>query len=262
MTFFILIGIFSGLLAGLLGIGGGIIVIPCLVAIFSYQQLFPSYVIMHIAIGTSLAGVIVTAAAASISHYKRQGIRWDFVKTLLPGLISGAIVGAYIAQFLSSDFLRKFFGIFLIFIALRLFFIKQDEQTRAWQSHKILLIAAFIMGALSSILGIGGGVLLVPVLIHYGINTRQLAGTSATCGCAIATTATICFVLSDFFATRHFSGATGYVYWPAFFGIALGSMVSAPLGARLAHALPTSLLKRLFAVLLLLIAIHMLFFGK
>lgn len=257
---YLLIGAAAGVLSGLLGIGGGVIVIPALIKVFLAQHIIPADYIMHMAIGTSLAIVIVTASSALYSHAMRRAVRWDFVKAMVPGLILGAIGGAIIADSLSSFYLRILFSVFLFFIGLRLLFAKQSKSSeQKHHSRWVLFFFSILISGLSSILGLGGGILLIPFLIYYRVDFRFIAGTSVACGLIIGVVATASFLTSGLFSAVSIPSSTGYIYWPAFLGVAVASMLTAPLGVALGHRMPTMLLRRLFGVFLLVMACDMLF---
>jgi uncharacterized membrane protein YfcA len=257
-SIYLIIGAIAGLLAGLLGISGGAIVVPALAAAFLHFGVFPANDIMHVAINTSLAAMIVTLLSALRAHTSRAAVRWDIVRLLVPGLIIGAIVGAVIAHNLSSQYLQVFFGVFLIVISLRMLLDKSQESATALPSHRVMQSMAGVIGILASVLGVGGGGMLIPFLLRCGISLREAMGTSVACGLGVSVVATISFMLLGV-SSVDLSQSTGYVYWPAFLGITLTSILFAPLGTTLAHKLPTTLLKRIFAAFLLLVAAEMLF---
>jgi uncharacterized membrane protein YfcA len=252
----ILVGAFSGALAGLLGLGGGIIVVPALAAVFAKYHLIPPQHIMQMAIGTSLSTIIITFSASLIAHIKHQAVRWDMVRIVLPGLVLGVIAGALLAHDLPSNFLRIFFCLFLFVIAVRLFLSKNQPEPLPLPARWIMWGTPCIIGILSSVLGIGGGVLLIPFLLRCQLNMRQATGTSVAAGMGIALTATASFMLLGR-AAVDLPWSTGYIYWPAFLGVALASMLFAPLGTMLAYRLPAVFLKYFLAVFLLFVAIFM-----
>ncbi|MDR3491032.1 MAG: sulfite exporter TauE/SafE family protein [Gammaproteobacteria bacterium] len=255
---YILIGALSGTLAGMLGIGGGIIVVPALAAVFLSFNLMPASYVMHMAIGTSLAVIIITLTSALRAHSLRGNVRTDFVKVLLPGLLLGAVLGALIAHQLPSYYLRIFFALFLIFLSGRLLIAKHKEETRDVPGRYVIASVATGLGAITSILGAGGGLLMVPFMLRCKLSMHQAAGTSVACGVGTALVATLSYV----FLNMQDSGiaySTGYIYWPAFFGVAVASMLFAPIGTALGHRLPTAVLRRVLGIFLLLVALDMLF---
>jgi uncharacterized protein len=254
---YFIIGAFSGLLAGLLGLGGGIIVVPALAAAFVYFNVVPEERVMQMAIGTSLATIVITFLASLRAHLKRNSVRWDLVKKFLPGLLLGVVAGAVAAQYLPSTGLKIFFSLFLIFISLQLF---RGELTETVPLKPTLLktwISTFIIGGLAGVLGMGGGVLLIPFMLRFQINMREATGTSVACGVFMGILASACFMWLGRFAMLDVPWSTGFVYWPAFLGVAASSILFAPMGTALAYRLPIPVLKRILAVFLLLVAADM-----
>ena len=259
-VFFIclVVGAFSGLMSGLFGIGGGIIIIPALVAIFSYFSVVPSAIAMHMAVGTSLATIIVTTASSVTSHHRRGSVSWGMLKILLPGLVVGSIVGVVVAGYLPSHVLVRLFSLFLLFVGVHLLFSKQRLTVQAAPSPLSMKVVSGLIGALSGMLGVGGGVILVPYLWRCQLEMRSAVGTSAACGFAVGVVATIAYMMMGVVSVPLVPWSTGYIYWPAFLGVGLASVFFAPLGVMLAHRLPREMLRRTFAVLVLFVAVDML----
>jgi uncharacterized membrane protein YfcA len=256
ILFFFLIGALSGSLAGLLGLGGGVIVGPALAAMFKHFNLIPPQYIMQMAIGTSLSTIIITFMASLYAHIKHLSVRWDFARQLIPGLMLGVLIGSFVAHDLPSNFLRIFFSIFLIAVAAQIAFSKNTETPAPLPSKLFIHGVALIIGMLSSILGVGGGVLLMPFLLRCQLNMRQATGTSVACGMGIGIAATVLYMFLGSKAVV-LPWSTGYIYWPAFLGVGLASIIFAPLGTALAYRLPTLFLKRFLAGFLVLVAIEM-----
>jgi len=242
---YFMVGAFAGIASGLFGIGGGIIVVPALVAIFATSTLIPPTDAMQTAIGTSLAIMIFTTLAGAYAHLRRGAVRWHFVKQLVPYLLLGVLMGVMTVQFLPSHLMKIIFSVFLVFMAIHLLRPRSHSTTVKPIPSKIRAGIATLIGALTSVLGAGGGAMLVPFLMRLQLNMREALGTSLACCIFISLMATLCFSL------------TGYIYWPAFLGIAVASVVFAPLGALLAHKLPIPILKRLFALFMILMALDM-----
>lgn len=264
MTFWYLAtGILAGTMSGLLGLGGGIVVVPALAALFLYHTVIPSAIHMHMAVGTSLAIMIVTYLSGVYAHNKRKTIQWSIVKTILPGLILGIILGSIIIPFFSSAQLMKFFGFFLFVIAMRLLFFK-DSPTTGKKSRNIakpwMIACSFCIGILSSLLGVGGGVLWVPFFLYDGLKMHEAVGTSVACGMVAAIAATSSFMLAGAFSNMNTPMSSGFIYWPAFLGVSVMSVLFAPMGAYIAYRLSNQLLKLIFAFVLLIVAIQMIFF--
>ena len=259
---YLIVGAFAGTVSGLLGIGGGIIVVPALEAIFATSIFIPPSYVMHMAIGTSLATMMFTTLSGSYAYLRRGSIRWLTIKQLVPYLLIGAITGVIVANFLPSRFLRIIFSVFLILIALHML-IQRDSNKDAKPIPPSITswIAAFI-GILTSILGAGGGSMLVPFLLRLQLEIREALGTSLVCGVFTSFVAAICFMLTGLITPEKIAWSTGYIYWPAWVGITIASVLFAPFGVALAHKLPTPLLKRIFAAFLLLIALDMFIFSR
>ncbi len=247
---YLIIGAFAGLVSGLFGIGGGTIIVPALAALFYQSNLVPSTEIMHMAIGTSLATVIFTSLSGGYAHYKRGVVDWKAVKPILPTLLIGVILGAVIAGELPSRVLKIIFGSFLLIIAIRLFSTSNRELIKHSFSKKIAVILSFFIGLLTSMLGTGGGILIVPLLLRLKLKMHNAVGTSLVCAFFISLVGTLCYSIA------------GYIYWPAFLGITLASILFAPIGTLIAHKIQTKLLKQVFSAYLFLIALDMLIFAR
>lgn len=255
---FAVTGAIAGTAAGLLGIGGGMIVVPCLAFAFTYMGMDSSS-IMHMASATSLAAMLFTASMSTYSHNKREAVIWPVFRQLLPGVILGTIAGILLASVLSTSVLKIIFGIFLLLIAVRMFVAYVPKATRSLPGPLGKFGVAIIIGAKSGLLGVGGGALTVPFLTHCNISIRKAAGTSAACGLPIALAGTISAMVTGWHADPGAVYTIGYVFWPAAIIIALFSMGFIFVGARLSHILPVATIKRIFAVVLLLAAINLLY---
>ncbi len=256
ISIYLLIGALSGLLAGLLGIGGGIIIVPALAAVFDHYQIFPDSYVMHMAIGTSLASLIVTLLASLRQHMRRRSVRWDLVRRMLPALMVGVVIGAIVAHDLPAKYLRIIFSMFLFYIAYGLLFKNPESQKVVMPSRFVIRAVACIIGALSSVLGAGGGAMLIPFLLKCQVNIREATGTAVACGVGVGLVATVCFMLLGT-SVLHMPESTGYIYWPAFIGISITSIMTAPVGTSIAYRLPTSVLRHVFGIFLLLVAIYL-----
>jgi len=247
----LLVGVTAGTLAGLLGVGGGIIIVPSLVWIFHTQ--LPASSLMHIAIGTSLATMAITSISSIIAHHQRGAVLWSIVWQLSPGIIVGAFVGAIIADALPTEILRKIFAIFILLASAQLGLLPPAPHRQLPGS---LSLAGTVIGQISALVGIGGGSLTVPFLVWFNIPIRNAVATSAACGFPIAVSGMIGFVVTGWHINTPWM--IGYIYWPAFVAITPATLLFAPLGAKLAHTLPVSNLKKLFAIFLAGIGINML----
>lgn len=254
---YLLVGAIAGLLAGLLGVGGGLVIVPALVWLFTLGG-FPADYLMQLAVGSSLATIVFTSLASVYAHHGRGSVRWDLWRAMLPGILLGALAGAFLARGIRSDHLRIIFGCFECLVALQLLFGLQAEVRDVRPDRRRLLPAGGVIGLFSALLGIGGGTLTVPYLRWQGVDMRQAVGTAAASGLPIALAGTAGFLLVGLGIETLPAGSSGFLYWPAIGGIVLTSVAAAPLGAALAHRLPRARLQRLFGLVLLAIGVRML----
>jgi uncharacterized membrane protein YfcA len=213
--------------------------------------------VMHMAIGTSLATIMITLLSALRSQLKYGAVRKEIVSQLLPWLIMGTLLGAVVAHDLPSAYLKLFFGVFLIYVAYRLLLTNLEDRTKPAPTTTTRRMIAVFIGVLCSVLGAGGGTMLIPFFLRCELSMREATATSTACSVGISFVLTICFMFLGMSVVQ-LPSSTGYIYWPAFIGIAGCSILFAPLGAAIAHKLPTSVLKRVFGIFLLLVAIDML----
>ncbi len=253
-----LVGLFAGLASGLFGIGGGSIIVPAVSLMLAGSPTPPEHVMLT-AVATSLAAALFSSAASVYGHNKFGLIDWRRVARLTPCLLAGAAAGAALAELIKGEILRWLFISYLCHTSLQLLRARKTAVTAAkrqlndWLDYPVGLL----IGALSSILGIGGGAITVPYLTHRGLGIKQAVSISSACALPIAASGAISYAL---LGVRHHpdaAGSLGYICLPAFAGIIATSIFTAPIGARLAHRLPALHLKRYFAVLLILVAIKM-----
>lgn len=250
-VWFVLAGAFAGVCAGLFGVGGGMIIVPALVWIFSAYGFVPD-VVAHLAVGTSLATIIVTSISSLSAHHKRGGVRWDIWRHMGVGLVVGSLLGAAVAERLSGQVLQAMIGIAALLVAAKMLFLPNQERlNQPLPSTGVQVGAGTGIGLASAIFGIGGGSLTVPFLNFSGLPMRQAVGTSAACGLPIAVAGALGFAWFGRHVEGLPSGTIGFVHVTAFVCISAASFVMAKLGARLAHQLPAATLKRAFGVLLL-----------
>ncbi len=253
---YLILGSVVGVLAGLLGVGGGLIIVPVLTFMFTAQGI-PYEHILHLALGTSLATIVFTSFSSIRSHHKRGAVIWPVVLKITPGIILGTFSGAWIASRLSTDFLKVFFTFFLFYVGLRMLLGVKSKPSREVPGTAGVSGAGVIIGMLSSFVGIGGGTLSVTFLNWCNVTMHKAIGTSAAIGFPIAVTGAVGYALNGLSAAGLPDDAYGYIHLTALAGIASISILTAPLGARLAHYLPVDKLKRIFALLLLLLAFRM-----
>ena len=255
--FYLGTGAFAGVLAGLLGVGGGVIIVPLLVFTFTAQQLPEAY-ILHLALGTSLASIIFTSISSLRAHHARGAVNWPVVRGISPGILVGTFLGSWVAAQLSTGFLKGFFVVFLYYVATQLLLDIRPKPHRQMPGTAGMFGVGNVIGGVSSLVGIGGGSLSVPFLIWCNLPMHHAVGTSAAIGFPIAVAGAAGYLVNGLMAEGLPSGAIGFIYLPALIGIALASICTAPLGARLAHSLPVPRLKKVFAVFVLIMGTRLL----
>lgn len=252
------LGVIAGFVAGLLGVGGGLIIVPVLILIFQSKG-FAQDIIVHMAIGTSLATIIFTSLSSIYAHhFTHKAVRWDIVKQFTPGIIIGALLGAVIADFISAKILQQFFGFFELFVAFQMALNIKAHATRTLPNKTGVITAGTGIGTISSIVGIGGGTLTVPFLVWCNVKMQQAVATSSACGLPIAVAGCVGFIITGWNETALPENTVGYIYWPAFLAIVISSVFLAPVGAWLAHRISAAKLKRFFSLALFVLGIKML----
>ena len=260
LIIYLLIGAIAGFAAGLFGVGGGVIIVPILFVVFTQMQYEPS-VIMHMAVGTSLATIIVTSISSVMAHHKRGAVLWLVWRNLAPGLVIGAFLGAGIADYLSGRGLQMINGAFAIWVAYGMFrgANKTVDVTKQLPSNAAQMCAGGGIGIASAIFGIGGGSLTVPYLNHHGVVMQKAVATSAACGLPIAIAGAAGFMWFGHQSEFELPNTIGYVHVYAFIGISLMSFITAKFGAKVAHLLSPSMLKKCFAGLLTTVGCYFLY---
>jgi len=254
-----LIGALAGLLAGLFGIGGGLVIVPALNLIFvSFVQQIPAGSRMHFAIGTSLSVIVLTSLSSLRAHHRRGAVRWMAFRRLVPGILAGGFAGAVLADASSNRLLQSVFGVLLVMIAIYMMLGYRPSASRSLPDTKGCSVAGFAIGTVSALAGIGGGVMTVPFLVWCTAPIRIAVGTAAACTFPVALAGAIGFLVMGAGAAPDSTASTGYVFWPAVVGISAASVILAPVGARLAHSLPVERLRQGFALLLVFVGLRML----
>jgi len=254
---FAALGVVAGTLAGLLGIGGGIVIVPGLAFLLAGGTVPPER-LMQVAVGTSLATIVVTALSSIRAHHRRGAVHWPVVARMTPGILAGAVLGGLIADALPTRTLAIVFGVFLLIVAARLAFGGQPAPHRRLPATPALGVISGGIGTLSSLLGIGGGTMTVPLLAWCNVSLREAVATASACGLPIALAGAATFALAGSDVAGMPPASTGYIHWPAFIAVAPLSVLFAPLGARIAHAIPVNALRRGFALFVLVVGIRML----
>ncbi len=249
-------GAFAGILAGLLGVGGGLVIVPMLTFIFTAQGLTGTH-ILHLALGTSLASIIFTSLSSVRAHNGRGAVNWQAVRRITPGIMVGTFAGSWVAAQLTTDFLKVFFVVFQYYVAAQMLLDIKPKPHRQLPGKTALFGVGWVIGGVSSLVGIGGGTMSVPFMIWCNAPAHTAIGTSAAIGFPIALAGALGYIYNGY-AVPLPQHSLGFVYLPALAGIVGASMLTAPLGARIAHSLPISKLKKAFAVLLLVMGTKML----
>jgi uncharacterized membrane protein YfcA len=259
LALYLAFGSLAGVLSGLFGIGGGVVIVPFLAWFFSAQG-FPPGSIMIMAVATSLATIIVTSVSAVHAHHRRGAVHWRTVFQLAPGILAGSVLGSVIADALPALWFKLIFAVFLLYVAGRLLLAPKSDGAHAHAPTAWLFsVAGAGIGAVSSILGIGGGTLSVPFLVKCRFPIRNAVAISSACGFPIAVAGTATYVFLGWHKASSLPAwSLGYVYLPAFAGIILTSIPFAPLGAHLAHRLPTVRLRRIFALVVMAVGCKLL----
>ena len=253
---YLVTGACAGFLSGLLGVGGGLIIVPALLLLLA--PLVPPQQIMHVALGSALASIIFSAISSARAHHLRQGIHWSVAWRLIPGVMLGTLVGAWLAAQMQTEWLKRGFVIFLFYAGIQLMREPRPPASRPPPGKGALSGAGVLIGFISSLVGIGGGSLTVPLLLRYQYPLRKAIGTSALVGLPLAIAGAGGYAVMGWQVAGLPPYSVGFVYLPAVAGISLASVLTAPTGARLAHRLPATTLKRVFALLLFARGIKML----
>ncbi|TCM68058.1 putative membrane protein YfcA [Acinetobacter calcoaceticus] len=257
LIIYLAIGAIAGFAAGLFGVGGGLIIVPILYVVFTQMNYDPT-VIMHLALGTSLATIVVTSISSVSAHHKKGAVLWPVFKNLAPGLVLGSFFGAWVAGLLTGANLQLLIGAFAIWVAYKMFkgAQVQVDPSKQLPSARLQMLAGGGIGVASAIFGIGGGSLTVPFLNKCGVVMQKAVGTSAACGLPIALAGAFGFMFFGAQSTIAIPNAVGFVHIYAFVGISVMSFITAKLGAKVAHILSPAALKKCFALLLVLIGIY------
>lgn len=255
-----LLGSVVGFLAGLLGIGGGLILVPALSSLLLHFEVFPLEQVVIAAIATSLASILFTSTSSAIAHHKNGNVPWDLAPWIMTGVALGALISGFMAALLPENIVRLVFAVCAVLIAFKMLYssTKSDSSTeRQLPSKGVLTIFTTITGGLSAMIGIGGGALLVPLLTFFSLDMKKAIGCASACGIVIALFGSIGYISSGSTLFSLEDGFAGFVYLPALLGIVCTSWFTAPLGAKSTQYLPVSTIKKIFAALLLVMAANM-----
>lgn len=252
---FLIVGFFSGFIGGLLGIGGGVIIVPILFLLFSRTGLYAPDMILLVAVATSLACIVFTSAFAAYAQIKARRVLWPLVARLLPFLVLGSAAAGYIAPLLPSQSLRLGFAVFLSAVAIIMFFDWKPKPHRVLPGTLGSAPVGFAAGTVSGLAGIAGGNVIVPTLIYFNVPAHNATATASALGVPIAAVGALSYMILAPSTDQH--GLFGYVDLQAFIFIVLGAVTAAPLGVKFAQRLPAAALKRVFAVMLVCVALRM-----
>lgn len=251
-------GVVAGLLAGLLGVGGGIVIVPMLYHLFTAYGIAPNMA-MPLSVGTSLSTIVFTAWMSARTHHRRGSVDWAFVRRWTAPVLLGVIAGSFLAHDVSGTSVKAMFGVLLMLVSTHMLYTARHSLSLFERLPGRTLQAGFgtVVGALSSMLGIGGGTLMVPLLSLFSYPIHRAVATSSVFGFIIAVPATIGYVISGWQVADLPLASTGYVNWLAFAALVPATMLFAPVGARLAYRLNVNQLKRAFGVFLFVVGLKM-----
>ena len=253
---YLAVGAFVGFCAGLLGIGGGAIVVPLLTILLAAQGM-PREHVLHLAVGTSMATILLTSVSSLWAHATRGSLRWDIVRAMTPGILAGGLAGSAFASRIPTALLASLFAVTVFIAATNILLERKPRPSRELPGRTGLLAVGFGISAVSAFAAVGGAFLSVPYMLWCNVPMLQAIGTAAAIGLPIALAGTVGFVASGWGTAGLPQWSAGYVYLPALATVALASMLFAPLGAAAAHRLPTRRLKQIFVFLLYALALHL-----
>jgi len=258
LLLYLLMGALAGLCAGLFGVGGGVVIVPVLILAFAAQGMSPEF-LTQMAIGTSLATIVLTSINSALTHHRLGNVDWPVFWRFAPGVALGVYFSAQIAARISGNALQLGFGLFGLFVAAQMGLGLQPKASRQLPSAPTLLAIGSGFGLLSGLFGIGGGSLTVPFLSWCNLTMQRAVAVSAACGIPIAVIGALSYIQVGWQCDGLPEFSSGYVYWPAFIGIGVAAAPMARVGARLAQRLPSDKLRRLFAVFLLCISLQFIY---
>lgn len=255
-SYVLLVGMIAGVLAGLLGIGGGLVIVPALVVLLPGIGV-DATVVMHVALGTSLASIVFTSLSSVLAHHRHGAVLWSVVRRMAFAIAIGAFAGAFLADQMDTGVLKHVFAIFIVLVAIQLMMGWMARARASMPNIENQSLAGLVIGIVSSMVGIGGGTMTVPYLMWHGVNIRHAVATAAANGLPIAVAASTGYLIAGFQAVGWQDWRIGYIDLSVLFVLVAGSVCMAPLGAKWAHRVNIRLLKRIFAVVLFVVAVKM-----
>lgn len=260
MTWFfayLLSGAVVGLLAGLLGIGGGMTLVPVLAALFTAQRIAPDHIV-HLALGTAMASIVFTSAASVRQHFLLGGVDFGIVRRMMPGTLLGSLASTLASGWIAQRHLALAFVVIVYFGATQMLLNRKPAAARTLPGTAPLFAVGVVIGVICGLVSAGGAFLTVPFMLWCGVPMRTAIGTAAMIGIPLAMVGTAGYLIAGWNAPDLPSDAIGFISVIALAGLVSGSVITAPIGARLAHRLPVLALKRIFALLLYAVATRML----
>ncbi|MBY5992982.1 sulfite exporter TauE/SafE family protein [Ferrimonas balearica] len=254
---YLCLGALAGVLSGLFGIGGGLVIVPVLLTVLPWMGVEPD-VLIHLAIGTSLATIVVTSSSSIRAHHKRGNVDWAIVKRFVPWVVLGSFMGGSVAAMLPGALLERLFAIFLLLVATQMWFSLKPNPDRRLPATPGLVLSGGLIGTISSMFGIGGATMSVPFLRWCSLPIAKAVGVSATLSFPIALAGVSSYLINGWGQERLPEWSLGFVYLPAFFGIVVASTQFVRVGAALAVKLPGHVLQRAFAAFLALLGLRLL----
>ncbi len=251
------LGVVVGFFAGLLGVGGGGIMVPVLASLFVAQG-FPAEKIVHMALGTSMAGIVVTSVASLRAHHRHGAVRWDVVRRMTPGIIAGTFGATFIAAQVPSKPLAVFFLCFMAYVTTQMLLNIKPKPSRELPGPAGMTGVGLLIGGISALVAIGGGSLTVPFMTWCNVKMQHAIGTSAAIGLPSALAGTGGYVINGWGVEDTPALTFGFIYLPALVLVTLASIYTVPFGAKMAHRLPVASLKKIFAGVLILLSLKML----
>lgn len=254
----LLLGTAVGFAAGLLGIGGGMLLVPFMTMLLTAEKFPPQYIV-HMAIATSLATIMFTSISSVRAHHSRGAVLWPAVRLLTPGILIGSWIGPWIGSRMEASTLALLFAVFVAFSATQMLLDKKPAAVRGLPNTPGMLGAGSVIGTLAGLVGAGGGFVSVPFMTWCNVKIHNAVATSAALGFPIALAGTLSNIYFGSKVPDLPSGALGFIYLPALLVVSIASVTTAPFGAKTAHSLPVKTLKKIFALLLYVLAGYMLY---
>lgn len=253
---YLVLGAGVGLIAGLLGVGGGAIMVPVFTTLFQHQGL-PADEAILLALGTSMASIVVTSLSSMRAHHRHGAVLWDTLKHMAPGILFGTFAATFLVPYIGGEYLAIIFTLFIAYVSVQMILNKKPRPGRTLPGGAGLAAVGSGIGGFSALVSIGGGTLTTPFLIWHNVPVRSAIGTSAAAGVPISLAGTLGYLLNDSSRFADMTYVQGFVYLPAVLCVSIGSFFFAPMGARLAHRLPVATVKKLFAIMLVLLCADM-----